>query len=253
MLNDLSTGLAQLTERVGNTQYKPSKSRRAAPIPFPAPFASLPQNFGLLAPSPFVAQPSPPSASSAPFPNFTINISSGGTVISGIQQTTPFLPTPLLQSSSLTVNNSFNAPPPPLPPAPQLSMPFTPAPDPDLVLDSNVPNAKWEMLCRKFSTSQLAAHKWSWTAGDWLPTYEHPPISQIMAVWNEWVRGVEGCIPIEMLTRTWGGSWKHNIGKVKTESSRHMKIVTLVQELAARPRWSDDFLGDFLLDGGAVD
>jgi hypothetical protein len=47
-----------------------------------------------------------------------------------------------------------------------------------------------------------------------------------------------GCIPVEQLTNVWGAKWKRNTGKLKTESNRRMKIVTLVQELAARPGWN---------------
>jgi hypothetical protein len=97
---------------------------------------------------------------------------------------------------------------------------------------------KWQILCRKFPASQLAAHEWTWISGDWLPVYTYPPITKITAVWTEWVDGVGGCIPVEQLTKTWEAAWRRNIGKLKVESNRRMKIVSLVQELASKPGWS---------------
>ncbi|KAJ7431160.1 hypothetical protein FB451DRAFT_443212 [Mycena latifolia] len=229
----------------------PQSSPHAVSDNHPTLFTSdLPQNFGLIAPSPFIA-PSPPPLSDfgpvlpstppapAGFTNFTINISPTGTIISSSAPVlAPAAPT---HSLPLTFNNSFNTPQPAPPPPPHLSTPFLPP-----TADPNVPNAKWVLLCRRFPATQLAAHKWTWTAGDWLPEYEHPPISRITAVWDEWADGIEGCIPVELLTKTWGAGWKRNIGKLKTENNRRMKIIKLVQELSALPGWSVDFATTFL-------
>ncbi|KAJ6482254.1 hypothetical protein DFH09DRAFT_1292237 [Mycena vulgaris] len=248
MFNDLASGLAQLTEQVGNSQYRPSKTRRAAFSGGPS--TSLPRNFGLIAPSAFVA-PSPPSPPPALFPTLTINISPTGAVASSLPpQAAPFFSSSIPLSQSSSFNNSFNIPPPPPPSVPHLSAPSTPAHV--STLDADVPNTKWEVLCRKFPPSQLAAHKWTWTSGNWIPVYEFPYIADITSVWMEWVDGVDGCIPVEMLTKTWpsrgGQNWMRNLGKLKTESSRRMKIVKLVQDLAMRPRWSVDTALRFLAE-----
>ncbi|KAJ7461061.1 hypothetical protein FB451DRAFT_1181418 [Mycena latifolia] len=44
----------------------------------------------------------------------------------------------------------------------------------------------------------------------------------------------------------WGAGWKRNIGKLKTENNRRMKIIKFVQELAALPGWSVDLATTFL-------
>ncbi|KAJ6620586.1 hypothetical protein B0H10DRAFT_1945895 [Mycena sp. CBHHK59/15] len=269
MFGEISSGLAQVAERLAETShYRPSKSRRSevaalscpvpllpslppqAPLPLiPTPM-SLPQNFGLLAPSPFVAPPLPtrpslPSPQSLPgFSNFTINISLTGTIISSSPQTAPVpLPSPVplshspLSYSSPMTNNAFNVPR--CPSAPHLSPPpLASIADVGTDADANVPNAKWEILCQKFSASQLASHRWTWTSSDWLPEYEYPPITQITKVWTEWTDRIGGCLSVEALTKTWGASWHRNIRKLKVESNRRMKIVKLVQELAMRPGWS---------------
>ncbi|KAJ7031080.1 hypothetical protein C8F04DRAFT_1111482 [Mycena alexandri] len=228
MMSELSTGLAQVMERLSNAQYRPSTSRRAEVAKMSCPLPPLPPQFALPAPpsfpssapstlspfapaipSPFVAPAIPGPVPTFTVPNFTINISPAGTLISSSLSASLPLPPTHSTLSPFSINTSSNMPLP-VPPPPHLSIPFTP----------------------------LAAHQWKWLAGDWLPEYKHPTLKQITDIWGEWVDGIGGCIPVEILTRTWGPKWKQNIGKRKTENSRRMKVVTLIQELAMRPGWN---------------
>ncbi|KAJ7017767.1 hypothetical protein C8F04DRAFT_1154470 [Mycena alexandri] len=249
MMSELSTGLAQVMERLSNAQYRPSTSRRAevakmscplpplppqftAPPSFPSSAPSALSPFAPAIPSPFVAPAIPGPVPMFTVPNFTINISPAGTLISSSSSASLPLPPTHSTLSPFSINTSSNMPLP-VPPPPHLSIPFTP-----IGQDASIPASKWASLCSKFPASQLAAHQWKWLAGDWLPEYEHPTLKQITDIWGEWVDGIGGCIPVEILTRTWGPKWKQNIGKRKTENSRRMKVVTLIQDLAMRPGWN---------------
>ena len=40
------------------------------------------------------------------------------------------------------------------------------------------------------------------------------------------------------LAEWWGAKWWRNEGSLKTEGGRRAKVITLIQELAAKPNWN---------------
>jgi len=106
-----------------------------------------------------------------------------------------------------------------------------------------------------FPAEWLKQHNFEWNAklDEWLPFYEFwkpspgvlPTIDQI---WEEHMEGIGSprfSLILE-LTANWGGRWKRNIQKIKTESLKRKKVVDLVQALSIQPNWDSTKALEFL-------
>jgi len=114
---------------------------------------------------------------------------------------------------------------------------------PDVHVKQMLGLSKLESL---FPAERLKRHNFEWNAklDEWLPLYDFwkpsagvpPTVDQI---WEEYTEGIDNpkSLSILELTANWGGHWKRNIQKIKTESSKRKKIVDLVQALSNRPEW----------------
>lgn len=97
----------------------------------------------------------------------------------------------------------------------------------------------------KFTSDRLKNHLFEWKVSnsEWLPHYQwwkpnpgsYPSIEQI---WTEHELGMDGKLSIRELSLGWDARWKRNKQNIKSEYSRRMKIVGLVQDLAAKPNWN---------------
>ena len=97
-----------------------------------------------------------------------------------------------------------------------------------------------------FPMERLKQHNFEWNPklDEWLPHYNFwrpspgvpPTVDQI---WEEYTEGIGNprSFSILELTANWGGRWKRNIQKIKTESSKRKKVVDLVQVLLIQPSW----------------
>ena len=114
---------------------------------------------------------------------------------------------------------------------------------PDVYVKQMTAISKLEGL---FPTERLKQHNFEWNMklDEWLPLYDFwkpspgvpPTVDQI---WEEYTKGMGSpkSFSILELTANWGGRWKRNIQKIKTESSKRKKIVDLVQALSMQPSW----------------
>lgn len=98
---------------------------------------------------------------------------------------------------------------------------------------------KWAELVARFDEARLHRHLWDWAVKekDWLPIYRYQPVSDISDIWTEWSVGVDGFLPVRDLVDRWGARWRRNDPGQRTESSRRMKVVNLINELASKHRW----------------
>lgn len=97
----------------------------------------------------------------------------------------------------------------------------------------------------KFPSERLKHHQFEWKVAinEWLPYYDwwkpsastYPSIEQI---WTEYELGMDGQLSIRELIAGWDARWKRNKQNIKSEYSRRMKIVNLVQDLQAKPNWN---------------
>ena len=98
--------------------------------------------------------------------------------------------------------------------------------DPDVYVKQMTAISKLE---GSFPTEQLKQHNFEWNIklDEWLPLYDFwrpspgvpPTVNQI---WEEYTEGMGSpkSFSILELTVNWGGRWKRNIQKIKTESSK---------------------------------
>jgi Transcriptional activator of glycolytic enzymes len=117
------------------------------------------------------------------------------------------------------------------------TMPMAPATT-EATVPAQAQQAAWLALLTKFGTQQVLKHQWEWSAGGYLPYYRYQPVSQICDIWTEWAEGLNGYLSVRQLTENWGARWRRNEGGQKTEGARRKKVVDLVMELSARPRWN---------------
>ncbi|THH31238.1 hypothetical protein EUX98_g2960 [Antrodiella citrinella] len=112
------------------------------------------------------------------------------------------------------------------------------APDPFVALPTQTTEeVKWAALAARYGDDCLRAHPtWVFVNGNWLPTYNHLPVRTITDVWSEYVDGISLNLPVRLLCEGWGAKWKENICSRITESSRHMSIVKLIEELSKKHR-----------------
>jgi len=96
----------------------------------------------------------------------------------------------------------------------------------------------WTALTEHYGRSRLDAHEWEWRDSDWLPHYRYQPVHAITELWTEHTEGLGGHLSTRELTERWGAKWRRNEGSLKTEGGRRAKVITLIQELAAKPNWN---------------
>ncbi|KAN0080020.1 hypothetical protein V8E55_009586 [Tylopilus felleus] len=96
----------------------------------------------------------------------------------------------------------------------------------------------WSALTEHYGRSHLDAHEWEWRDSDWLPHYRYQPVHAITELWTEHTEGLGGHLSTRELTERWGAKWRRNEGSLKTEGGRRAKVITLIQELAAKPNWN---------------
>lgn len=67
-------------------------------------------------------------------------------------------------------------------------------------------------------------------------------------LWNEWSNGIDGFLSIRQLNERWQARWRHNISRLKTETSQGKHLVDLIQKLANKPNWNIALAIHFLND-----
>ncbi|KAG2095326.1 hypothetical protein BD769DRAFT_1394918 [Suillus cothurnatus] len=160
-----------------------------------------------------------PSLPHTTVPNFTINISGTSATNSSTSTSVPTVSRP----TNFTLP-SFGA-------------------DQPLAIDtlsSDPHSEKWAALLTKYGWDKLDAHKWEWKSGDWLPRYCYQPVEVITDIWTDHLSTRE-------LKDQWGAKWWHNEGGLKTEAARRSKVVSLVEQLSARPNWNVSLALRFLV------
>ena len=93
------------------------------------------------------------------------------------------------------------------------------------------------------NTLKTHTFKWDSRHEDWLPVFNDfwkpskggtPSVDEI---WKEHSNGIGGHLSITQLKSIWGGRWKCNQKKIKTESARCSKVVELITCLSEQPGW----------------
>ena len=102
-----------------------------------------------------------------------------------------------------------------------------------------------KVLEEKFTAERLRNHRFMWitrksvdgVVNEWLPQFEKfwkPKGNRsvtIEEIWKEYQFGMDGHLSISQLNLGWNARWKRDIQGIKTEYSRRMKIVNLIQGL----------------------
>ncbi|KAJ7269115.1 hypothetical protein C8J57DRAFT_1609308 [Mycena rebaudengoi] len=110
------------------------------------------------------------------------------------------------------------------------------------------PEDRKQYYCSRYGTRRFLKHSPEWVDGDWLPHYKY---SRANAIWDYWVErkeGVDGYIGVEELTTTWAAKWRRNNTSLKQEGSRRMKVINLILELSAKPRWNVQLTRRFITE-----
>ncbi|KAF9014425.1 hypothetical protein BDZ89DRAFT_1076634, partial [Hymenopellis radicata] len=63
------------------------------------------------------------------------------------------------------------------------------------------------------------------------------PEKLIKDIWREFTEGIEGKLSVESIEKTWGNRWRKGQGSVRTELSKRLKIVTLIEQLVVLEGW----------------
>lgn len=104
-------------------------------------------------------------------------------------------------------------------------------------------------LARELGGAQFNLHHpWVWMGGELVPSYSYQAVHTIPDVWHEWAAGLNGYLPVRVLTERWSTKWRHGNRSLRTEAGRRKKIVDLISTLAAKPKWSVDLALRFLTD-----
>ncbi|KAG1874884.1 hypothetical protein F4604DRAFT_1925037 [Suillus subluteus] len=219
-----STLLAELSASSSHGRQRRSHKaavQAAAAIPAPAHQIAGPPSL------PSLCLQTGPSLPHTTMPNFTINISGTPATNSSIGTLVP------------TVSHPTN-----------FALPSFGADQP-LAIDtssSDPRSEKWAALLTKYGRDKLDTHKWKWKNGDWLPRYRYQPVDAIMDIWTKYVDGLNGHLSMQELKDRWGAKWRCNEGSLKTEAARHSKVVSLVEQLSARPNWNVSLALRFLVE-----
>lgn len=95
---------------------------------------------------------------------------------------------------------------------------------------------EWHALTQKLDETRMRKHEWEYKH-EYIPIYRFETISRITNVWDEWSVGLHGQLPVRELTEIWGAKWRRGDRGQGTESCRRMKVVALVNTLAAKRGW----------------
>lgn len=107
--------------------------------------------------------------------------------------------------------------------------------------------AQQQELIAKYGHEKFLRHQpWTWKGGELRPTYDFQEASTIRDVWNEWSEGLNGYLPVRVLTEVWATKWRSGSDSKRTAFSRRKKIIDIVEKLAHKPRWSVDMALRFL-------
>ncbi|KAJ7712581.1 hypothetical protein B0H16DRAFT_1743980 [Mycena metata] len=84
---------------------------------------------------------------------------------------------------------------------------------------------------------------------DWVPQYKDATNAKaIWDYWVEWREGMNGFIAVEELTTIWEAKWRRNIGGLKSENTRRMKVVNLILEPDKTPNWNINLVRRFITE-----
>ncbi|KAF5310463.1 hypothetical protein D9611_012258 [Ephemerocybe angulata] len=110
-------------------------------------------------------------------------------------------------------------------------------------------------LEEKFSFEQLKYQSFDWVPTDvshsWLPRFEWwkpngGSLPTLADVWKEYSEGIGHRFSILQLNEQWGARWKRDVRSIKSEFTRRMKIVRLIEGLMKQNEWSCDYALEFL-------
>ncbi|PPQ68023.1 hypothetical protein CVT24_002932 [Panaeolus cyanescens] len=109
-------------------------------------------------------------------------------------------------------------------------------------------------LENKFGSDILKAHIFEWKGNEWLPKNIHlwkPPLCStgepiIEMVWADFKEGINGKFSLNQLAEHWGTRWRTNNSTIKTELSRRVKVINLIQSLSSLPDWDNEKAFKFL-------
>ncbi|PPQ83383.1 hypothetical protein CVT24_006465, partial [Panaeolus cyanescens] len=111
-------------------------------------------------------------------------------------------------------------------------------------------------LEKKIEVAILRRHVFEWVDGEWLPVFLDfwkPPKRSGNAVaptledlWTEYKHGFDGQMSLETLEQHWDKRWRRNEGRLRTEMSRRMKVISLIKIFQERFAWDAEFSIKFL-------
>ncbi|PPQ87090.1 hypothetical protein CVT24_012322, partial [Panaeolus cyanescens] len=87
-------------------------------------------------------------------------------------------------------------------------------------------------------TLKSASHTFTWVQNEWLPDFPGFYLPGVQAsptlqdIWNEQIDGIDGRFSITMLKKHWATRWRQGNGGIKTEGTRRMKVVKLIETLS---------------------
>jgi hypothetical protein len=103
-------------------------------------------------------------------------------------------------------------------------------------LDNENKAAQWKALTGKFDETRMRKHDWQYNT-DYMPFYHFQSVSQICDIWTEWSTGLNGYLPMSNLNEGWGARWWRGNCAQGTENCCHVRLVELINKLAAKPGW----------------
>ncbi|KAJ7720340.1 hypothetical protein B0H16DRAFT_1793545 [Mycena metata] len=142
--------------------------------------------------------------------------------------------------------------PPPYPPhnlAPSISPALSFQPPPLVPLIPGSREERLQYYFARYGEERFRKHCPVWKNGDWIPQYKYATNAKaIWDYWVEWKEGMNGFIAVEELTTVWGAKWRGNIGGLKSENTRRMKVVNLILELSKKSNWNTNLVRRFITE-----
>jgi hypothetical protein len=100
-------------------------------------------------------------------------------------------------------------------------------------------------LVKKHGRETILRHVFEWTkhsslsiSDEWLPIYRYKQGVSVQEIWEEWSKGLDGCLSVRTLNENWDARWRRNNSGQKTEAGRRKKIIELIEALARKPNWN---------------
>jgi hypothetical protein len=106
----------------------------------------------------------------------------------------------------------------------------------------------------KYGHDRVRKHLWQWKRmsgsrpDGWAPQFTFREGLSVEETWEEYSVGLDGRLGWRELEEGWGTEWRSGSANMRSIICKRNKIISLVDKLAKKPKWSPHLALEFLKD-----